>query len=216
MVDRDAQRLQVVADDLRVRGAKQVETLAVDLNELERHNGIIEGAWQALGDVDLVFIAHGTMADQVTVQQRWELALQEFKTNFLSVASLLTIVANRFEERRHGTVAVISSPAGDRGRQSNYVYGAAKGALTIFAGGLRNRLSKSGVTVITIKPALVDTRMTAHMKKGLLWVKPDVIARGIVRAVDAKRDVVYLPWFWRWIMLVIRLIPERIFKKTKL
>jgi short-subunit dehydrogenase len=125
-------------------------------------------------------------------------------------------LANLMEAQGSGTIAVISSVAGDRGRQSNYVYGAAKGMVTRFLQGLRNRLAKRGVQVLTIKPGFVDTPMTAAFKKGALWAQPDAVARGIVAAVDAGKDEVYLPGFWRLIMAIIRHIPEPIFKRLSL
>ena len=131
--------------------------------------------------------------------------------------SLATLLANLFERRGRGVLIAIGSVAGDRGRQSNYVYGAAKGMVALFLQGLRNRLSRQGIQVITIKPGFVDTPMTAAFaQKGLLWAKPDAIAAGIVTAVERGRDEVYLPWFWRWIMLIILHIPERLFKRLKL
>jgi short-subunit dehydrogenase len=111
---------------------------------------------------------------------------------------------------------VISSAAGDRGRQSNYVYGAAKGAVSIFMQGLRNRLHSSGVRVLTIKPGFVDTPMTAAFSKGVLWARPQQVARGIYKAIEKKKDIVYLPWFWSPIMRVIRGVPEAIFKRLRL
>jgi short-subunit dehydrogenase len=125
-------------------------------------------------------------------------------------------LANRFEAQKHGSIAVITSVAGDRGRQSNYVYGTAKGAVTIFLQGLRNRLHKSGVQVLTIKPGFVDTPMTAGIKKGPLWASPDTIASAIVRSMETRRDVVYTPWFWLEIMAMVRMIPEKIFKSMRL
>jgi decaprenylphospho-beta-D-erythro-pentofuranosid-2-ulose 2-reductase len=132
------------------------------------------------------------------------------------VAALLTHVAARFAPRRAGSIVVISSVAGDRGRQSNYVYGAAKALVTAFTSGLRQRLHKSGVAVITVKPGFVDTPMTATFRKGLLWAKPEQIAAGIVRALDRSAGVVYLPAFWRPVMLIIRSIPERVFQRLQL
>jgi len=129
---------------------------------------------------------------------------------------LLTLLANRFEAQRHGTLAVIGSVAGDRGRQSNYVYGTAKGALAIFLQGLRNRLHPAGVRVLTVKPGFVDTPMTASFKKGPLWAAPEAVAAAIVAAVERGRDVIYTPWFWWGIMTLIKLVPERVFKKLKL
>lgn len=144
------------------------------------------------------------------------MAVEAIGVNFVSAASLLSHLANLMEKRRGGTIAVISSVAGDRGRQSNYVYGAAKAGLSAFASGLRNRLQKSGVSVVTIKPGFVDTPMTAHVKKGPLFATPEAVARGIVKAIDRRKDVVYVPGFWRPIMWLIRSIPERIFKRLSL
>ena len=172
---------------------------------------------QALGGIDIVLIAHGTLPDQAACQQSVEQTLAAIHTNALSVISLATLLGNAFEQRGRGVLIAISSVAGERGRQSNYVYGAAKGMVSLFLQGLRNRLSRHGVQVITIKPGFVDTPMTAAFeKKGLLWAQPDRIAKGIVAAVERGRDEVYLPGFWRWIMLVIRHIPEGLFKRLKL
>ena len=136
--------------------------------------------------------------------------------NFTSVAGFITILANYFEKMGEGTIAVISSVAGDRGRQSNYIYGAAKGGVTKFLQGLRNRLSQKNIQVLTIKPGLVDTPMTAHLPKNPLYVKPDFVAKSIIRAIEKKKDVIYVPEYWRLIMWVIIHIPEFIFKRLKL
>jgi short-subunit dehydrogenase len=132
------------------------------------------------------------------------------------VISLLTHLANHFEEKRHGTIAVITSVAGDRGRESNYVYGSAKASVTAFLSGLRQRLHPFGVCVLTVKPGFVDSPMTAHFKKGLLWVRPDSVARGIATALDKRKNVVYLPRYWWIIMKLITLIPERLFRSLKI
>ena len=217
LVGRNPARLEAVADDLRVRGAARVEFLAADLADQDRHPEIMAAAWDALPEMDFVLIAHGLLPDQSKCQLSVADTLHAIDVNFLSVVSLLTLLANRFEENGRGTFAVISSVAGDRGRQSNYVYGAAKSGLDAFLQGLRNRLSKSGVHVVTVKPGFVDTPMTAHIpERGLLWAQPDAVAAGIVSAVDKQKDVVYLPGFWALIMFVIRSIPERIFKRLSL
>jgi len=143
-------------------------------------------------------------------------ALKELSTNALSVVSLGTLLANRLEAQGRGCLAVISSVAGDRGRQSNYVYGTAKATVTAFLSGLRNRLQRSGVRVLTVKPGMVDTPMTAGMKKGPLFASPETVAAGIVRAVDKGKDVVYLPGYWRLVMAVIKALPEGVFKRLKL
>ncbi len=210
---RSEAKVTSVANDLLVRGAKQVDSMALDLNDFDQHQALIDRATEALSGLDTILIAHGTLTDQEAAQRSFAVVEQEFKTNFLSYASLLTLIANQFEAQKRGVIAVISSVAGDRGRQSNYVYGTAKSALDTFTQGLRGRLSRSNVAVITIKPGFVDTPMTAHLKKGLLVVGPEVIAQGIYEAIEGQKLVVYLPWFCWGIMTIIKLIPERIFKK---
>lgn len=216
LVARDRHKLDAVAADLRVRGAGRVETHVMDLTDTAGHPGMIEECARSLGGIDTALIAHGTLPDQAACQHSFAQARAELETNFMSVVSLLTVLGNYFEQRRAGTIAVISSVAGDRGRQSNYVYGAAKGAVSIFMQGLRNRLHGAGVRVTTIKPGFVDTPMTASFAKNPLWADAGPVGRGIYRALCRGNDVVYLPWFWRPVMWLIRLVPERVFKRLHL
>ena len=216
LVARNEVQLERNGADLQVRGAASVHTQALDLNQFEQHLPLIDKAFDALGHIDIVLIAHGTLPDQVECNASVEKTLAEFNTNALSVISLLTHLANRMEQQRSGTIAVISSVAGDRDRQSNYINGAAEGMVTIFMQGLRNRLFKSGVHVLTIKPGFVDTPMTKEFKKGLLWAKPEGIAKGIIKAINKGKNEVYLPRFWSLIMWIIRSIPEVIFKRLSL
>ncbi|AEM49089.1 short-chain dehydrogenase/reductase SDR [Acidithiobacillus ferrivorans SS3] len=216
LVARNQERLAAMASDLKTRGATQVETMVLDANDTTKHADLISQAETTMGGLDTILVAHGTLSDQKACEASFDETLKELQTNCLSVISLLTHIANRFEEQKHGTIVVISSVAGDRGRQSNYVYGTAKAAVTTFLQGLRNRLYRSGVTVITIKPGFVDTPMTASFRKGALWASAYQIGDGIYRAIQRKRNVVYLPWFWKFIMVIIQLIPERFFKKMKL
>jgi short-subunit dehydrogenase len=217
LVARNAEHLRAVVADLNIRGAARADSATLDVTDFAAHEAVIEKAERDLGGIDIALIAHGTLADQARCEQSVDVMRREFDVNALSTLALLTALANRMEARHGGTLAVISSVAGDRGRQSNYVYGAAKAAVSAFLGGLRQRLAKSGVTVLTIKPGFVDTPMTAGIaNKGALWAQPDGIAAGIVQAIDRRRNIVYLPWFWRWIMLMIRQIPEALFKRLKL
>ncbi|MHB1934666.1 MAG: SDR family oxidoreductase [Leptospirillum sp.] len=216
LTGRDPEKLEVLSADLAIRGAAQVDAVAHDVNDFDAHQAIIFEATSKLGGLDTVLIAHGTLPDQKLCQESADLTLREISTNALSVISFLTILANQFEKQGYGSIAVLSSVAGDRGRQSNYVYGTAKAAVSTFLQGLRNRLFRSGVHVMTIKPGFVDTPMTAAFKKGTLWSTPDSVARSIVRGLEQKRDVQYTPFFWRGIMFIIRSIPERIFKKMTL
>jgi short-subunit dehydrogenase len=216
LVGRKTERLQAIAADLQVRGAKLAVTHIMEATDLAAHEPMLVAAEEALGGIDIALIAHGTLPDQKACEASVELTLQEINTNGLSVIALATRVANRMEAQGSGSIAVISSVAGDRGRQSNYVYGAAKGLVTRFLQGLRNRLAKKGVQVLTIKPGFVDTPMTAAFKKGALWAQPDDVARGILAAIENGKNEVYLPGFWWLIMAIIRHIPEPIFKKLSL
>ena len=216
LVARNEERLQSIAADLLVRGAVQADTYCTDLNEFDQHLFLLDAAEAKLGGIDTVLIAHGTLSDQKACEQSVEETLAEIKTNALSTISLLSTIANRFETRKAGTIAVISSVAGERGRASNYVYGSAKAMITAFTSGLRQRLHQSNVSVITIKPGFVDTPMTAAFKKGLMWSKPSLIAKNICTAIDAKNDIVYVPFYWNLIMLIIKSLPEKLFKKIKI
>ncbi|WP_367345023.1 SDR family oxidoreductase [Stenotrophomonas bentonitica] len=214
LVARNATRLDTIAADLRVRGARRVDSAVLDVNDIDEHAVVLDTAWATLEGVDTVLIAHGTLPDQAACDASVEVSLMEFATNGTSTIALAAELATRLQSG--SSLAVISSVAGDRGRGSNYLYGSAKAAVTAFTSGLGQRLRPQGVNVITIKPGFVDTPMTASFKKGLLWATPDSIARGIVAAIDKRRAVAYLPSFWWAIMQVIRNIPESIFRRIKL
>lgn len=214
LVGRHAERLTSMGQDLKVRGAHQTHTHCIDLNQLEHHASVLEAASSAMGGIDQVLIAHGTLSDQAVCQHSVAKTLEEIRTNALSTIGLLTLLADRLQAQRSGTICVISSVAGDRGRANNYVYGSAKAMVTTFASGLRQRLHASNVSVVTIKPGFVDTPMTAALKKGLLWAQPGAVAARIVRAMDAREGEVYVPGFWRAIMFIIRNIPTKLFVKT--
>ena len=216
LVARDNQKLDQVAMDLKVRGAGAVDHLSQDLLDTDQHAILIKKADEALGSIDIALIAHGTLPDQKQCENSVDQTLQELQINFLCSVSLSTLLANYFEKQGKGCLAVISSVAGDRGRQSNYIYGAAKGGLSIFLQGLRNRLSRTGICVLTIKPGFVITPMTKDFKKGILWAQPTQVAEDIVNAIQKRKNVVYVPWFWRWIMVIIRAIPESVFKRMSL
>ncbi len=216
LVGRDAEKLTTIANDLKVRGAKRVETFLLDLNHLDRHQEMLDAAISTFGVLDMLLIAHGTLGNQQRCEQSVVETLKEFTSNCTSVISLLTISANYFEQQKRGCIAVISSVAGDRGRPSNYVYGTTKAAVSTFLQGLRSRLYKSGVSVVTIKPGLVDSPMTAALKKGPLFASPQRVGRGVYQAMKKGKAVVYLPGYWRGIMFVVRSIPEGVFKRLSL
>jgi decaprenylphospho-beta-D-erythro-pentofuranosid-2-ulose 2-reductase len=217
LAGRDNVKLQSIADDLKARGASEAYTDLIDLCDIESHESMLEKCFTALEQVDIALIAHGTLPDQADCEQDTHIALQEFSSNGLSTIALLTPLANRMEKQGHGTIAVISSVAGDRGRQSNYLYGAAKASVTTFCEGLRARMFKAGVQVLTIKPGFVDTPMTRGLPlPGPLVSSPDKIAKCIHRGIKRGSNTIYTPRYWSLIMLIIRSIPTVIFKRLSL
>jgi short-subunit dehydrogenase len=215
LVARDAAKLAAVAQDLTARGAS-VTTAEVDLGDLAACAAAVDGAVAALGTIDVALLAHGIMTPQADAERSYAATEPMLRVNFLSYVAILTPLANAMETARSGVIAVISSVAGDRGRQSNYVYGTSKAAVSAFTQGLRNRLCKSGVHVLTIKPGFVSTPMTAGIDQGPLFASAEVVGDGIHRAILKKRNVAYLPWFWLGIMAIIKAIPEAVFKKLRL
>jgi decaprenylphospho-beta-D-erythro-pentofuranosid-2-ulose 2-reductase len=216
LAGRNADRLAAVAADLRVRGAAAVETAVLDATDHRRCEEVVELAWAAFGGLDAALVAQGVLPDQAQCQASAAEALRSIDVNLGSAVAVLTPLANRFEAARGGCIAVVSSVAGDRGRQSNYVYGAAKGGLDRFLQGLRNRLYHAGVAVLTVKPGFVDTPMTAGLAKNALYASPRRVGSAIHRAIEARRSVVYIPWFWRPIMCLISGLPESVFKRLRL
>lgn len=216
LVGRNAQRLDAVRDDLLTRGASAATTFVADLDDTAAHPAMLAHAVTALGGLDLAFLAHGVLGDQPEAERNYATAEAILQTNFLSAVSLVTWLANYFEAERRGTIAVVSSVAGDRGRKSNYVYGASKGGLSIFLDGVRNRIDRAGVNVLTIKPGFVATPMTSHLPRSPLFAEPSQVAKHILRAIEKRKDVAYAPPFWGLIMLVVRSIPRRIFKKMNM
>ena len=212
---RHPDKLAANAADLRALGAADVAEVAFDALAFERHAEVVAAAWTAFDGLDAALLAWGTLPDQAHVQADAAAAVEAFQANATSVVSVLTLLANRFEAQGRGTLCVISSVAGDRGRPSNYVYGAAKGAVSLFTGGLRARLAPA-VAVVTVKPGFVDTPMTADVPKNPLFAAPEAVAEQIETAIGRGSDVVYAPGFWRPVMAGIRAVPERLFKRLRL
>ena len=217
LVARDAEKLQQTAQDLEARGAKSVNSFTMDVLDTPQHALMLQQCISTHRQIDIALVAHGTLPDQAACEQDAELALQEFSINGSSVISLLSLLAEQFTLQRCGSLAVISSVAGDRGRPSNYLYGSAKAAVSAFCEGMHARLFKIGVHVITIKPGFVDTPMTQGLTlPKALVVPPEYVAKQIVSAINNKKAVLYTPRFWALIMLIIRSIPNFIFKRLNL
>ena len=211
---RGAARLEPHAQDLRLRHGVAVTLLEFDILSTDRHEPLLD----ALPDLpEIVVSVVGLLGDQAAAAHDPAAAELVMRTNYLAPALFLGLVADRMGTRGEGTIVGISSVAGERGRARNYVYGSAKAGFTQFLSGLRNRLASSGVHVLTVLPGFIDTRMTEGMDlPPLLTAQPDEVARTVVAAQARQRDVIYVRGIWRLVMLIVRLIPERLFKRLDL
>ncbi|MFG1411269.1 SDR family oxidoreductase [Xanthobacter sp. VTT E-85241] len=217
LVGRDRAALDRLAADLSVRGAPQVEVQEADFARTAALAAVAENAWSALGGLDVALIAYGSLPDQARVSADAREGEAALALNFVSPALLCDALAARFEVGKAGTIAVITSVAGDRGRQSNYLYGAAKGGLQKFLEGLRHRLFKANVAVLDVRPGFVATKMTAHLPQGgPLWATPEKVAGDIEAAIAKRGAVLYTPWFWFGIMAIVRTLPRPLFHRSKL
>lgn len=216
LVGRNNDKLEIVKNDLLARGANNIYTEECDALDWDKHKSTMTNADNKLGQLDLVYIAHGTLPDNEAIRNNQMEVIKEFNINCTSVISLCTLASEYFEEKGSGTIAVISSVAGERGRQSNFIYGAAKGGVSKYLEGLRNRLYEKGIKVITIKPGMVDSPMTKDMPKGLLFAKSSSVGKQIYKGINVGKDDMFVPGYWKIIMGIIKSIPESIFKKLKL
>lgn len=214
LASRDMKLLEKKAQDLKIRYGIKTTCLYFDAMDFESHLQF----YQSLDPKpDGVVYAAGYMPDQETAQKDFNEAKKIVEINFSGAAAILEIVADDFQRRGHGFIIGISSVAGERGRQSNYIYGASKAAFTVYLSGLRNRLFKRNVQVLTVLPGFINTKMTESMNlPGLLTAHPDEVAEDIYKALRKNRDVLYTKWYWKWIMAVIKGIPEKIFKRMGL
>lgn len=208
---RNAQELDAIASDLKIRSSAEVRTALFDAVAFDTHPAFYESLEVK---PDAVIAVFGYMGDQLLARTDFSEVLNTIQVNFTGMVSILNLVAADFEARGTGAIAAVSSVAGDRGRQSNYIYGSAKAGLTAYLGGLRNRLAPKGVHVMTVKPGFCRTKMTEQLElPSALTAEPDQVAAAVYSGMENQRNVVYTLWMWRWIMLIIKHIPEFIFKK---
>jgi len=216
LIGRDRDKLAAIAADLRARGAADVLTAESDLADTEGAAERFAAYLERLGGLDLVLVAYGQLGDQASAQRDVEQLERWLRANFLSAAVWCELAAGALEAADGGTLVAISSVAGDRGRRSNYVYGAAKAGLSTFLEGLSHRFAGTAVDVVSVRPGFVDTPMTAHIPKGgPLWATPEQIADDIERAIAKRRSIVYTPWYWWLVMLIVRNLPRPIFDRMK-
>ncbi len=217
LASRNYEETERFASHLRVKYGVKTYADRFDAMDYDSHGPFFRKVLKEMGEIDRVLIAFGYLGDQERAVRDFSEARRIIEINYLGAVSILTHIVPYMEERGKGTIAAISSVAGDRGRGSNFTYGSAKGALSIYLSGLRNRLYRKGVRVVTIKPGFVATPMTAHLDLPKRLVsKPERVARDIVMAIEKGKDEVYTPGYWRFIMWVIKAIPEPIFKRLNL
>ena len=217
LASRDAEENQILASDVQVRTGARVAAFPFEAEDMSSHAAFFGRCRDHFVDgLAGVVLCFGYLEDQQATQQDFAIARRTIDVNYTGAVSILELFAGHFEERRKGFICAVSSVAGDRGRQSNYLYGSAKAGLTAYLEGLRNRLYRSGVAVTTVKPGFVDTKMTFGKPNLMLLAPAEKAATDIVKAALKGKDVVYTPWFWRYIMLIIQHVPEMVFKRLKL
>ncbi|GGB16485.1 SDR family oxidoreductase [Puia dinghuensis] len=211
---RNTHRLEPLRSDLAIRYGITASLLEFDARGFDYHAAF----WEALPvKPDLTICVFGYLGEEAIAESDWAECRNILEVNYVGAVSILNIVANDYITRGKGAIVGISSVAGERGRQSNYLYGSAKAGFTAYLSGLRNRLFHHGLHVLTVKPGFVYTRMTEGLTlRPLLTATPEQVATSVWKAVEKKKNVVYVKWFWRWIMLIIKSIPEFLFKKLKM
>jgi len=214
---RNAEEAERIAADLRIRtGATPVIVRQYDTSQFDTHQLLIDAVCEEFGGLDVVVAGTGELGDQLSARHSVARIKAIIDSNYAGIATTISLAADVMEKQGSGCICVLSSVAGDRGRQSNYIYGSAKSGMAAFLQGLRNRLWPVGVRVVTIKLGFINTKMVAGKSGMFLVAEPEAAAQRIADAVSSGRDIVYFPFFWRYIMLIIKSIPEFIFKRLKL
>jgi hypothetical protein len=215
LIARNEKRCQEIANEAIAHGS-QVETFTMNASNIDQVINVANSLLSKRIKIDKLILAHGTLPDNESTYKDIDKVTLELNINLNSIITFITILLPKFEEEKDGTIAVIGSVAGDRGRQSNFIYATAKGALDVYLSGLRNKLFDKGINVLTIKPGFVNTNMTKDIPKNPLFAEPESVAKDIILAIEKEKSIIYTPFFWRYIMLIIKSIPESIFKKLKL
>jgi decaprenylphospho-beta-D-erythro-pentofuranosid-2-ulose 2-reductase len=218
LVARNSGRLEALANDLRARGASHVVTVEMDLEAAAVQATRHLADWQSsLGGIDHVHVIYGYLGTQEKASSDPIELARITSSNYSTAVLWCEAAANILRAQKHGSIVAVSSVAGDRGRQSNYAYGSAKGGIALYVQGLAHSLAPSGARAVIVKPGFVDTPMTDGMKKGgALWASAEEIGRILRRAADKGGPIQYAPGIWRMIMLAIRIVPASIFHKTGL
>ncbi|MFL5767018.1 MAG: decaprenylphospho-beta-D-erythro-pentofuranosid-2-ulose 2-reductase [Actinomycetota bacterium] len=215
LAGRDVGRLEEAAQTIRAAGAGRVETATFDALETDKHSAFVRDVAEMHGDIDLALFAFGILGDQREAESDPSLALEVARTNYLGAVSVLLPLAERMREQGHGSIVVLSSVAGERGRRSNFVYGSSKAGLDVFCQGLADRLHGSGVNVLVVRPGFVRSRMTSHLKTAPLSTTPGKVAAAIVAGLRDGRGTVWVPRQLRWVMSALRHLPRPVFRRLE-
>ena len=213
---RDEEEAGRLAADLRIRFGVEAKAYRFDARSYEEHPGLLRQVIADTGAIDVAIVAFGDLGDRQQSIADFGAARVVLETNYVGAASVCEAAAREMASQRRGTIVGIGSVAGDRGRYANYFYGSAKGAFALYLQGLRARMFHEGVHVLTVKPGFVDTPMTWGLRGRIPIATPESLALAIVRAVDRRTNVLYYPWFWRWVMALVRAVPESRWKKLKI
>lgn len=216
LIGRNTEKLQIISKHLEVTGASKVYTTAADLSEFDKHPSLVQNIFTTLGKVDIVLFAHGTMSDEENSELNYEKTLSSLKNNALSIISLLTLIRPKMEEQQSGSIAVITSVAGDCNLRRNFIYASEKAFLSAYIKGLSQKLYSKGIQVLDIKPGRVKSPMTAGMKQDWSIANPEVVAKDIIKAIQKRKFVVYTPFYWRYIVYIIRSIPMKYLSRLDL
>lgn len=211
---RNVSRLQPLQTDLTIRNQSNCTLHEFDALDFAGHQNFVSNL-PSLADITICVF--GYLGENEVARKDWNEASKIIHTNFTGAVSILNVISNKYAAQKKGIIVGVSSVAGERGRQSNYIYGSSKAGFTAYLSGLRNRMYHEGVHVLTVQPGFVYTSMTEHLQlPALLTARPEDVAKVVYNSVMDRKNIIYVKWFWRWIMLIIRCIPEFIFKKMKL
>ena len=216
LMARNQDKLSDLASNMEIKLDCVVETIYMEATHTQDMVERVTRVLETHNDIEIALLCHGTLTDQKLCEEDLKIMEESLQINGLSFAVLLQIITRYFEKTKKGCICVIGSVAGDRGRASNYYYGASKGFVERLTQGIRAQLFGLGVQVLLVKPGFVDTPMTQSFKKGFLWAQPETVGKAIVKGIRGNRSVIYTPFFWRWIMLAIKLLPGFLFHRLKL
>ena len=216
LLGRDVEDIGDNAADVFIQRGAKTDHLTFDIADRSQHQTVFDQAVAILDHIDCIFFCHGVMFDQEEAEKDPDACAKTLDVNYTATVLFANLFVAHMREREEGLLCFISSVAGDRGRQSNYIYGSSKAALDVYVRGLQHQLAPTNVHALLVKPGFVDTAMTWGLPGMFLVASPERVARDIWRALRKRRYTLYTPWFWRFIMLIIRSVPRFVFHKSKL